>query len=101
MIKNLFIKNCGEKNFKSDFSKIYETALQQYETEGVYFLEEEYIRSTNEECGACPRILESVLNEAERIKENRELSVYALFIDLAMQNRELYRKNIKHFEVPV
>ena len=101
MINSFFISNCGEEIFDKYFSQIYREAITEYESSGVYFLSEEYIRAINDECNAYPRILESVIKEAERIRENRELSIYALFISKAMKNRRLYKENIKHFEVPV
>ena len=97
MIKDLFINSCGEEIFKRDFSKVYNDSLAEYEKDGVFFLSEDYIRAVNQEADAYPRILDLLIEEADRIKKSYELSVYALFVCNAMKERELYKKNIKHF----
>ena len=101
MIKNLFISSCGEEIFKRDFSEIYNDALTEYDNDGVFFLSEDYIRTVNEETDSYPRILELLIEEADRIKGKPELATYALFVCKAMKERELYKKNIKHFGLPV
>ncbi|MBR5139573.1 MAG: DUF5596 domain-containing protein [Clostridia bacterium] len=100
LIKDLFINNCGDKVFDESFRSIYEQACAELKASGVFFLKEEYIRAVNEESAAYPRILGLLIEEADRIKRNTELSLYALFIHKAMLNRELYKKNIKHFSLP-
>ena len=101
MIKDLFIKGCGEELFKKDFLSIYEQAVAEHEREGVFFLTEEYIRSVNDEISAYSRILDDILAEAERIRKNPSLMQYALFIHKSMQKRELYKRNISYFSLPV
>jgi len=101
LIKDLFINSCGEEIFKRDFSKVYNDSLAEYEKDGVFFLSEDYIRAVNEEADAYPRILDLLIEEADRIKKSYDLSVYALFVCKAMKERELYKKNIKHFGLPV
>lgn len=101
MIKDLFIKSCGEEIFKKDFLPIYEEALLECEREGVFFLTEEYIRAVNDATGAYPRILDDILAEAERIRKNPSLMQYALFIHKSMQKRDLYKRNIAYFSLPV
>ena len=100
MINELFIKNCGDTAFYESFSEIYEKARIEYEADGVFFLKEEYIRAVNEQTNAYPRILSLLIDEAERINKDKELSLYALFVHKAMLDRELYKKNIKHFLLP-
>lgn len=100
MIKELFIKNCDSDVFGESFLSVYEDARAEYESSGVFFLEESYIRAVNEECSAYPKILDLLIEEANRIKNDTELCLYALFIHKAMLKRELYKENMKHFSLP-
>ena len=101
MINKLFIKNCGEEIFKRDFLSVYEEAQAEFKQNGVFFLYDDYIVKLNEDINAYPRILSNLVEEAEKIRKNPELSLYALFVSKAMKNRELYKKNIAHFALPV
>ena len=95
-----FIKNCTDAVFQKDFAPLYEQARSEYEKSGVFFLTSEYIVKVNELSGAYPRILANLLLEAERVKKNPELMIYALFIHKAMCRRKLYMENIKSFTLP-
>ena len=100
MISKLFVKNCGEEIFREHFASIYEEAVREALDKGVFFLLPDYIEAVNRETDAYPRILPLLIYEAERIRENNELKIYALFIHKAMQNRELFLRNLKHFMLP-
>ncbi|MBO5879340.1 MAG: DUF5596 domain-containing protein, partial [Clostridia bacterium] len=100
MIKELFIKNCGEEAFASAFGEIYKEAAKECKDSGVFFLNEEYIISVNQRTNAYARILPHLIEEARHVSENENLKLYAMFLYKAMQKRELYKKNIKHFELP-
>lgn len=100
MISELCIKNLGEDVFSKHFSEIYDDAVREYERCGVFFLRAEYIEEIGRETGAYPRILPLLLSEAERIRENKSLSQYALFLYRAMCKRREFLENIKSFLLP-
>ena len=101
MISDLFIKNLGGETFEKLFSNLYVRVKSECETEGVFFLSEDYIRAVQEKTDAYPRILSLLIEEAKKIEKDASAKEYALFVFRAMQDRALFHKNIKHFELPV
>ena len=101
MISDLFIKNLGGETFEKLFSNLYVRVRSECETEGVFFFSEDYIRAVHEKTDAYPRILSLLIEEAKKIEKDASAKEYALFVFRAMQDRALFHKNIKYFELPV
>lgn len=97
----MFIKNLGEDVFKKRFSDLYSRVKTECDADGVFFLSEDYIKAVQEKTDAYPRIISLLTEEAKRIEKDASAKEYALFIFRAMQDRELFLQNIKHFELPV
>ena len=66
MISDLFIKNLGGETFEKLFSDLYVRVKSECETEGVFFLSEDYIRAVQEKTDAYPRILSLLIEEAKK-----------------------------------
>ena len=100
MISSLFIKNCSEAVYAEHFAPIYDAAVKECDERGVFFLEAEYIKAVNSLTDAYPRILDLLLLEAERVKQNEGLKRYALFLYKAMLERKLFLENLSSFTLP-
>ena len=83
-----------------DFEALYCTVCDEYRKNGVFFLHPTYIRAIHEKTNAFPRILESLLEGAEKVVQDENAAIYALFLCRAMENRSLFLKNLPLIEIP-
>jgi len=95
-----FEKSLGVGVIPAEFQAIYEEALTEFSREGVFFLQEDYLRDVQEKCNAFPRTCERVLAEAAALRARPEEALYALFLCRAMQDRTLFMKHLKCFDFP-
>ena len=95
-----FEKSLGVGVIPADFHAIYEEALTEFSRDGVFFLQEDYLRDVQEKCNAFPRTWERVLTEAATLRARPEEALYALFVCRAMQDRTLFRRHLKCFDFP-
>ncbi len=84
----------------TEFGRIYEDTLAEFERAGVFFLEEKYLRDVQAKCNAFPRTFERVLTEAARVREKAEEALYALFLHRAMEERKLFMRHLRAFDFP-
>lgn len=67
---------------------------------GSNFLNQEYIISLHQEYRLFGRTLNEVLNAAAKLKEQPDLIYYILLLNLAMQDRDAFRKELGAIEPP-
>ena len=82
------------------FEEIYKSAREEYEDSGVFFLSDEYIIKVNSLYNSLSNCVNDLLVAAKNIKENKELSVFALFVYRAMMNRTLFKSHLAEFNFP-
>ena len=63
----------------NNFQGVYHDACKEYERNGVFFLQEQYIRQLHQKTGAFARSLEGVVAAAQDLSRNESEAVYALF----------------------
>ena len=84
-----------------DFEALHRTVLEEYRTNGVFFLQESYIRALHEKTNAFPRIIEPLLAGAKQVAQDEDAAIYALFLCRAMEDRTLFLKNLPSIEIPI
>ena len=82
------------------FAACFAAAKAEFSRNGVYFLEESYIRALCARTDAFPDILEFTVAEAARVRADADLALYALFLSRAMENRALYYAHLASFPLP-
>lgn len=95
-----FEKALGVLPLPDEFNEILKSVKDEYEREGVFFLEREYLSAAQKRASVCPRTMTEVLESAEEIKNDKLAAEYALFVCRAMENRELFMKHLKSIEFP-
>ena len=95
-----FEKSLGVGVIPAEFQAVYEEALTEFSREGVFFLQEDYLRDVQKKCNAFPRTCERVLAEAAALRARPEEALYALFLCRAMEHRELFLKHLACFDFP-
>lgn len=95
-----FEKRLGISEFPDTFDKIYSNACAEYEKSGVFFLEDGYIRALNEKTSALLRTENEVIRAATAARSNEAAAKYALFVYLAMKDRELFMAHLSLFSFP-
>jgi len=95
-----FEKALGILPLPDVFNKILESVKDEYEREGVFFLDSEYLYEAQKKANVCPRTMSEVIESAEQIKNDKLASEYALFVCRAMENRELFMKHLKSIDFP-
>lgn len=97
---NDFFSDLGVKAPDKCFEDTFFSALEEYQKDGVFFLESEYIDHIN--CFEC--CISNCIGDAKRaakwILERESFAVYALFLYRAMQQRQSFMKHIREFEFP-
>ncbi len=88
------------KPLPQEFEAQYQTALKEFETDGVFFLDSDYITNVCKRTGALSQSLPFVLDAAEKIKANPDASLYALFLYYALKERDLFIHYIGSFSYP-
>lgn len=100
MVYSEFFEKLNIKEPDRIFEPIFKKCLEEYEDNGVFFLENEYINYINSMCRCIERQFVSIVQAAQCVKKNKYLSVYALFVYRAMLDRENFMKHLKEFEFP-
>jgi len=90
------------KQFKNhpEFSGILLTAEQEYCRQGVFFLEDRYLRTLNDRLKLFPRTIDAICADAASIRGERESALYALFVFRAMEHRKLFLQHLPLFVFP-
>lgn len=73
---------------------------QEYENNGVFFLEEAYLRKLHDHLNLFPRTMNAICADAASIRRDPEASQYALFVVRAMEHRSAFLKNLPLFTFP-
>ena len=95
-----FKETLGMKEFPDAFSEIFDSAVHEYAEKGTFFLEESYLKGIQDKMNAFPRVMQETLKQAEEIRKDKASAEYALFLCRAMENRELFLKNIDCVDFP-
>ncbi len=72
----------------------------EYSTQGVFFLEADFLTRLQAKCNAFPRSLPLLLREAQTVLRDREAARYALFVCRAMEQRALFLRHLPAIDFP-
>ena len=78
----------------------WERAVAEYDDRGVFFLEREYLAEMNAKTGAFSKTLDSILEGAACVAEDKDAALYAMFLYCAMEDRRLFLENLPAIEIP-
>ena len=95
-----FFASLGVRAPEQRFEEIYKNACEEYENSGVFFLNDEYIIKVNSLYNSLSNCVNDLLAAAKNIRENKGLSVFALFVYRAMMNRTLFKSHLAEFVFP-
>ena len=85
-----------DKCFENDF----ESAVSEYQKDGVFFLSDEYIEYVNSFENCLSNCIEQIKIASRKVCEKKELSVYTLFLYRAMMQRKSFIEHLQEFEFP-
>lgn len=85
-------------NIPAELRKIYEDALIEYNSSGVFFLADDYILDIQSKYSPYPRIVDELLSAAKALRADGDSALYALFVHRSMLNRELFKKHANVFD---
>jgi hypothetical protein len=92
--------NFGFASFPDEFDEIGKYAEKEYAEHGVFFLQDDYIKPVNGRTSAFPNTEDALIESARQISANENAAKYALFVYLAMKDRELTGKYLPCFTFP-
>ena len=95
-----FQKTLNVHEIPEQFRDIYENAQFEFKSSGAFLLKGDYIRTQADRTGAFPSVLPELIRDAERINADYDAALYTLFVYRAMENRELFLKNLSCFDFP-
>lgn len=94
-----FINKFNSGSIPEIFESYFEEAYNEFKESGVFFLERDYILSVQEETNAFPLILNELLNEAEKLKNDNDTALYALFLYKSLLMRKDFISNFSSFKL--
>lgn len=95
-----FFRELGIRIPDRIFENVFKEAFAEYQKNGVFFLEDAYIRHVNT-CENClSNCLEEIIEAAGMLCSNETLAIYALFLHRAMELRKSFLEHIGTFEFP-
>lgn len=97
---NGFFDNLMVKAPDKCFENVFDSALSEFQKNGVFFLEDEFINLVNSFGNCLSNCIEQVLLAAKAVRNNENLSLYALFVYRAMMQRKMFLEHLQEFEFP-
>ncbi len=94
-----FIENFNIDTIPDVFKSCYDEACAEIENKGVFFLEKDYIISVQERTSAFGQILDNLISEAEKVKQDKNAALYALFLYKSMLRRSEFISNFSSFKL--
>ena len=95
-----FFAELGIKVPDKCFENIFESAVREYQKDGVFFLCDEYIEYVDSLENCLSNCIEQVKTASRKVREKEELSVYTLFLYRAMSERKIFTRYFREFEFP-
>jgi hypothetical protein len=97
---NVFFEELGIKTPDACFVSVLNEACAEYQKNGVFFLEDAFIKGVNS-CENClSNCIDEVLVAAEQLRSDEKLAIYTLFSYRAMMQRKNFLENIDTFIFP-
>ena len=80
------------ENMPVELTGYYQDACREYEKQGVFFLEENYILFLQEKYNVFPRICSDLILAAKQLSQDRQTALYVLFVYKLMVNAKFFVK---------
>ena len=97
---DIFEKTLGVLPLPDEFEATLLRVREEYNKQGVFFLEEAYLHRLQEKCNPFPRTEGEVFAAAARLRADENAARYALFVCRAMEDRALFMQQLKCIEFP-
>jgi hypothetical protein len=95
------MKSLNVEKYPERWDKIYHEVMKEYEIDGAFFADEEYITKLNYEFCLFDDWFETILKAAKQVRENPNLSKYIYLLYHAMQDRNAFPSEIKEITPPL
>ncbi len=83
-----------------EFAPILQAVKDDFQENGVFFLSDDYLCTLQSKTNAFPRVFDELKKGAKAVANDEDAAKYALFVSRAMEDRELFAKNLHLFDFP-
>ncbi|MBQ9761208.1 MAG: hypothetical protein IJW16_07650 [Clostridia bacterium] len=84
----------------SEWNGLKNSIYEEYQRDGVFFLDHAYLIGLHNKTGAFARTLEPIIAAAEELTQDTDAALYALFLYRAMEDRSLFLKHLPSVMIP-
>lgn len=97
---DIFEKTLGVLPLPDEFEATLLRVREEYNKQGVFFLEDAYLARMEQKCDPFPQAREEILQAAKALRADADAALYALFVCRAMEDRTLFMQRLKCIEFP-